>query len=55
MVLDSDRISCAPEEYENFHKDLFRTISKYLVITEDNFKIDIHRTHILISFSGEKN
>lgn len=54
MLVVSDRVSCAPDEYDKISRDLYQTLSKYLELTEDNFKIEIHRTHILISFAGEE-
>lgn len=53
-LITSDRVRCAPEDYENIRRELYRSLSKYMELTEDNFKIDIHRTYILITFSGDK-
>lgn len=41
-------------EYENISRDLFQTLSKYLELTEDNFHVEIYRTHIFISYVGEE-
>ena len=46
LLIVSDRISCSPAEYE--------TLSKYLELTEDNFHVEIYRTHIFISYVGEE-
>ena len=54
MLVVSDRISCSPGEYDNLSRDLFQTLSKYLELTEDNFHVEIYRTHIFISYAGEK-
>ena len=54
LLIVSDRISCSPAEYENISRDLFQTLSKYLELTEDNFHVEIYRTHILISYVGEE-
>lgn len=40
--------------YENISRDLFQTLSKYLELTEDNFHVEIYRTHIFISYVGEE-
>ena len=46
LLIVSDRISCSPAEYENISRDLFQT--------EDNFHVEIYRTHIFISYVGEE-
>ena len=51
LLIVSDRISCSPAEYENISRDL---LSKYLELTEDNFHVEIYRTHIFISYVGEE-
>ena len=53
LLIVSDRIS-SPAEYENISRDLFQTLSKYLELTEDNFHVEIYRTHIFISYVGEE-
>ena len=52
LLIVSDRISCSPVEYENISRDLFQTLSKYLELTEDNFHVEIYRTHIFISYGN---
>lgn len=54
MLVTSDRVCCAPDDYDNIYRELYQALSKYLEITEDDFKIEIYRTHILISLTGEK-
>ena len=34
--------------------ELYETISKYIEITEDEFQVEIERTHIYINFLGEE-
>ena len=34
--------------------ELYETLSKYMEFTEEDFKVEIFRTQILISFSGEE-
>lgn len=53
-LITSDRVKCAPEEYENIRRDLYRSLSRYMELTEDNFSIEICRTYILIQFAGDK-
>ncbi len=40
--------------YEHFCRDLYQTLSKYMELTEDNFQVEIYRTHIFISYAGEE-
>lgn len=50
----SDRVQCAPDSYDNICRELYEVLSKYMEITEEDLHIEISRTHILISFSGEE-
>lgn len=54
MLVTSDRVCCAPDDYDNICRELYQALSKYLEITEDDFKVEIYRTHILISLTGEE-
>lgn len=54
MLVTSDRVKCAPEDYDNMCRELYQSLSKYIELTEDNFRVDIYRTEILISFAGEE-
>lgn len=54
MLVTSDRVCCAPDDYDNICRDIYQALSKYLEITEDNFRVEIYRTHILISLTGEE-
>ncbi|GFI36332.1 cell division topological specificity factor MinE [Lachnospiraceae bacterium 50-23] len=53
-LVTSDRVQCLPDSYENICRELYETLSKYMGIAEDEFNVEIERTHILISFSGEE-
>ena len=54
MLVTSDRVRCAPDEYDNICRELYQTLSKYMQITEEDFKVDICRTHILITIAGDE-
>lgn len=53
-LVTSDRVRCTPGDYENICRELYSSLSRYMELTEDNFKVDIYRTHILITFSGDE-
>lgn len=52
-LLVSDRVNCTPDSFEKMEKDLYRTISKYIDIKEDVFKVRITRNQIYIELTGE--
>lgn len=54
FLVTSDRVHCLPDAYDNICRELYKTLSKYMKLTEDNFDVEITRTHILIHISGEK-
>lgn len=54
MLVTSDRVCCSPDDYDNIYRELYQALSKYLELTEDKFKVEIYRTHILISLTGEE-
>lgn len=49
----SDRMQCKPEEYELLRHELYKTLSKYLVITEEEMRVRITRSEIHIQLMGE--
>lgn len=51
----SDRLKCKPEEYELICRELRRTLSRYMEITEEDFKVSFTRTAIHIQLTGEKH
>lgn len=52
-LLVSDRVNCTPDSFEKMEKDLYRTISKYIDIKENVFKVRITRNQIYIELTGE--
>ena len=54
LILSSDRVNSTPEYMERIAEELFLTVSKYIEITEDEFQVEIERTHIYINFLGEE-
>lgn len=53
-LVTSDRVKCSPNDYDNICRELYSSLSKYLKLTEENFKVDICRTYILITFAGDE-
>ena len=54
-VVVSDRVHCRADAYERICKELYRTLSKYIEITPEDFDVSITRTHVHIRITGEKN
>lgn len=54
ILVTSDRVKCSPGDYDNICRELYSSLSKYMELTEDDFKVDICRTHILITFAGDE-
>lgn len=54
-LLIADRIQCTPDMTEYFTRDIYLTISKYIELKPENFHMEIHRSDIQISLTGEKN
>lgn len=54
QLVSSDRMLCVPDSYETLSNELYQVLSKYIDLSEDNFRMEIKRTHILIHFSGEE-
>jgi len=53
-LVTSDRVECAPGDYDNLCRELYSTLSRYVAISEKDFKVDICRTYILITFAGDE-
>ena len=53
-LVTSDRVKFTPDSYDKICRELYETLSKYVEFTEEDFKVEIFRTQILISFSGEE-
>lgn len=54
-LVTSDRVNCAPEAYEHIRRELYELLSKYIELTEDDFQVEITRSHLLVIFSGEED
>lgn len=50
----SDRVQCVPSAYENIQRELYEALSKYMELTEEEFKVEINRTQVVITFAGEE-
>lgn len=53
-LIVSDRVHCAPDTYEFLCRELYRTISKYMKVTEQQFDVEITRSKITIQLTGEE-
>ena len=53
VILVSDRVNCTPDSYDKIKLELYRTISKYLDVVQDEFDVQISRTDIHIKLTGE--
>lgn len=51
----SDRVNCKPEEYDLICHELYKTLSKYMDITTEDFDVAFSRSYIHIQLTGEKN
>lgn len=52
-LIVSDRMECTSDMIDNFTKDLYRTVSKYIEVSPEKFQIRIQRSEIQITFTGE--
>jgi len=52
-LVTSDRVSCLPESYDMIRRELYHVLSRYIELTEDDFYVEIQRTHIIIHITGE--
>ena len=55
ILLVSDRVNCTPDAFDKMKTELYKTISKYIEISPENFDIEINRTHIHITLTGENS
>ena len=55
VLLVSDRVNCTPDSYDKIKLELYRTISKYLDVVQDEFDVQISRTDIHIKLTGENS
>lgn len=55
-LLIKDRVHCcAPDKFGQLKTELYRTISKYIEVTQENFEIQVTRSEINILLTGEKH
>ena len=54
-LVDSDRISCKPDECHQISSELFHILSKYIELSPDKFHVNFDRNHIHIIFTGENS
>ena len=52
-LITSDRVRILPESHDIICRELYHVLSRYIKITEDDFSVEIYRTHIFIRFTGE--
>ena len=52
-LIVSDRMECTSDMIDNFTKDLYLTVSKYIEVSPEKFQIRIQRSEIQITFTGE--
>ena len=53
MLLVSDRVNCTPDALEKIKLELYKTISKYIDVSQEDFEVKISRTNIHITLTGE--
>ena len=51
----ADRMQCQPDTYEVLCRELFRTVSKYMKVNEEQFDVDITRSRITIDLTGDES
>ncbi len=54
-LVTSDRVNCTPESYDKICRELYGVLSKYIEFAEEDFRVQITRTHLLIDISGEED
>ena len=52
-LVDSDRVSCRPEDIEKITWELYRSLSKYIELTSEDFSVSFTRNNIHIKLIGE--
>lgn len=53
VLLVSDRVNCTPDALERFEKELYKTVSKYIEVSKENFVVQITHDNINIKLTGE--
>lgn len=52
-LLLADRLQCTPETAEKFSADIYYTVSKYIEIKPEDFRMKITQSDIHIQITGE--
>ncbi len=52
-LLTSDRVQCSQDCITQLREDLYYTISKYMEIKPDKFNVNLSRSDIHITITGE--
>lgn len=55
VLLVSDRVNCTPDTLEKIEMELYRTISKYMDVSPEEFHVQITRSTIFIKLTGEES
>jgi len=53
VLLVSDRVNCTPDALEKIKLELYKTVSKYIDVSLQDFEVKISRTNIHITLTGE--
>lgn len=53
-LLVSDRVNCTPDAFDKIQHELYKTLSKYVEITPEEFDVQITRSTIYIKLTGEE-
>ena len=54
VLLVSDRMNCTPDAFDKVQAELYKTVSKYMEITPEEFQVQITRSTIFIKLTGDK-
>ncbi|MCI8637973.1 MAG: cell division topological specificity factor MinE [Coprococcus sp.] len=54
-LIVSDRVHCTPDTYEFLCRELYRTVSKYIKVTKEQFQVEITHSKIHITLTGEES
>lgn len=52
-LLVSDRVNCTPDTFEKLQNELYKSISKYVEVIPDEFKVRMTSNYIYIQLVGE--
>ncbi len=54
-LIVSDRVHCTPDTYDFLCRELYRTVSKYIKVTKEQFHVEITHSKIHITLTGEES